>query len=246
MRSSLRWIAGLALGLACARGDGNGGRPASAAAAQGVAANGPAVPDSTRRQRSTLLFIGTSLTAGLGLEAAEAYPALIQLKVDSAGLPFDVVNAGVSGETSAGALRRLDWLMRGPADVVVIETGANDGLRGVDVDSVRANIQAILAAVRRAKPAARVLLVQMEAPPNFGQRYTTSFRRLYPELAAENGVTLLPFLLDSVAGHAELNQPDGIHPNVAGERIVADRLWRALRRQLEASLAGRSAGGGAH
>jgi acyl-CoA thioesterase-1 len=244
MRSDVKWIVALALGYACARGDGNGDRGASSGDAPAAARGRGSLPDSTARPRATLLFIGTSLTAGLGLEPTEAYPALIQHKVDSAGLLFDVVNAGVSGETSAGALRRLDWLMRGPADVVVIETGANDGLRGIDVDSVRANIQAILAAVRRAKPQARILLAQMEAPPNLGPRYTASFRGMFPALAAQNGVTLLPFLLDSVAGRSDLNQPDGIHPNVAGARIVADRLWRSLRPELEASLRARSSADG--
>jgi acyl-CoA thioesterase I len=236
MRSDVRWFAALALGLACARGDGRAGGNASAAGAAGSDRAARPLPDSTPRNRATLLFVGTSLTAGLGLEPAEAYPALIQQKVDSARLPFDVVNAGVSGETSAGALRRLEWLMRGPADVVVIETGANDGLRGLDVDSIRSNIQAIIDAVRRAKPDAHILLVQMEAPPNFGTRYTSSFRGLFPALAATNRIVLLPFLLDSVAGRPELNQPDGMHPNVAGERIVADRLWKALRPELEATL----------
>ena len=234
----MKWIAALALSLACARGE----RVEADPSAGGGAGASAALPlsDSTATRRPTLLFIGTSLTAGLGLEPSEAYPALIQAKADSAGLALDVVNAGVSGETSAGALRRLDWVMRGPADVVVIETGANDGLRGVDVDSIRANIQAIVAAVRRAKPAARILLVQMEAPPNFGPRYTSSFRAMFPALAEANGITLLPFLLDSVAGHPELNQSDGIHPNVAGARIVADRLWRALVPVLDSIVRRRS------
>ena len=237
----MKWTAVLALILACARGDSkvvDGGVGADSAHPAEVAV----LPDSTAPRRATLVFVGTSLTAGLGLESAEAYPALIQQKVDSAGLAIDVVNAGVSGETSAGALRRLDWLLRGPADVVVIETGANDGLRGFDVDSVRANIQAIVAKVRAAKPDARILLVQMEAPPNFGPRYTSAFRAVFPELAARNGITLLPFLLDSVAGRAELNQPDGIHPNVIGERIVAERLWRSLRPVLEQVERGRAGG----
>jgi acyl-CoA thioesterase-1 len=234
MRSDVKWIAALALGLACARGEKVDGDASASGRASASAAQ--PLPDSTARRRTTLLFIGTSLTAGLGLEPSEAYPALIQAKADSAGLPLDIVNAGVSGETSAGALRRLDWLMRGPADVVVIETGANDGLRGVDVDSIRANIHAIVAAVRRAKPTARILLVQMEAPPNFGPRYTSSFRAMFPALAEENRITLLPFLLDSVAGHPELNQSDGIHPNVAGARIVAERLWRVLLPVLDTTM----------
>jgi len=178
--------------------------------------------------RKTLLIIGTSLTAGLGLNPKDAYPALLEAKADSAGLPWTVLNAGLSGETSAGALRRADWVLSGPGDVVVVETGANDGLRGVEVDSTRANIRALLARVKAAKPGAPVLLVQMEAPPNMGQAYTRAFHAMYPALAKEAGVTLLPFLLDGVAGVAKYNQPDGIHPNEDGSKLVAANLWKAL------------------
>ena len=180
-------------------------------------------------RRLTVLFVGTSLTAGLGLDPDEAYPALIQLKADSAHVPIDVVNAGLSGETSAGALRRIDWLLNGPADVVVIETGANDGLRGLDVDSTRANLQALVNKVKAAKPATRIALIQMEAPPNLGPRYTATFHAMYPTVAASSGATLLPFLLNGVAGKVELNQGDGIHPNLKGERMVASNVWTALQ-----------------
>jgi acyl-CoA thioesterase-1 len=190
-----------------------------------------------------VLFIGTSLTAGLGLAPEDAYPSLVARKIDSAGLKFRVVNAGVSGETSAGLLRRLDWLLRGPADVIVVETGANDGLRGFDVDSVRANVRAILDRVRAARPEARVLLVQMEALPNFGPRYTAEFRTVFPELARATGVTLAPFLLEGVAGEPRLNQADGIHPNEEGERIVAENVWRALRPVLQELSSRRAVGG---
>jgi acyl-CoA thioesterase I len=175
-----------------------------------------------------VLFVGTSLTAGLGLDPEESYPALLQRKADSAGYAVRMVNAGLSGETSAGALRRIDWLLRDPASVVVIETGANDALRGLNVDSTRANIRAIIGKVKSALPGASILLVQMEAPPNMGERYTTRFRAMFPELARSESVTLMPFLLDKVAGIAELNQGDGIHPNVAGERIVAENVWKSL------------------
>jgi acyl-CoA thioesterase I len=183
--------------------------------------------------RKTILFIGTSLTAGLGLDPEDAYPRLIAQKADSLGLPYDVVNAGLSGETSAGALRRVDWLLRGSANVVVLETGANDGLRGLDVDSSKANIRAIVRKIRAVKPGVTILLVQMEAPPNLGDRYTTAFRSMYPDLAREEGLILMPFLLDRVAGVGKLNQNDGIHPNEEGERIVADNVWRALRPVLD-------------
>lgn len=180
----------------------------------------------------TLLFVGTSLTAGLGLDPDSAYPARIQRKIDSAGLGFRVVNAGVSGETSAGALRRMDWLLRQPFDVMVLETGANDGLRGTPVSETRANIQAIIDTVRLRRPQVRIVLVQMEAPPNLGARYTSAFHETFPLLAEQNHLTLLPFLLEGVAGHASLNQTDGMHPNDAGERIVAANVWRGLERVL--------------
>jgi len=183
----------------------------------------------TLDERRTVLFLGTSLTAGLGLEPDSAYPQQIQRKIDASGLQYQVVNGGVSGETSAGLLRRLDWVLRRPADVVVVETGANDGLRGLSVDATRATIGEILSRIRRDRPNATILLVQMEAPPNLGQEYTSAFHAMFPELAREHGATLLPFLLAGVAGEQRLNQADGIHPNNEGERIVAENVWRVLR-----------------
>jgi acyl-CoA thioesterase-1 len=188
--------------------------------------------------RKTVLIVGTSLTAGLGLDPDEAYPALLQRKADSLGVHVEIVNAGLSGETSAGALRRMDWLLRGPADVVIIETGANDGLRGLDVDSTRANLQAIVGKVKAARPAARILLAQMEAPPNLGAKYTSAFHAMYQDVARETSTEVMPFLLAGVAGIASLNQPDGMHPNEKGEQIVANNVWAALApvlRQLDAT-----------
>ncbi|HEY8310215.1 MAG TPA: arylesterase [Gemmatimonadaceae bacterium] len=182
----------------------------------------------TASRGPTVLFIGTSLTAGLGLPSDQAFPVLVQQKADSAGTPIVAVNAGVSGETSAGALNRIDWVMRAPADIVVIETGANDALRALPVAEARSNISKILDRVRAAKPNARILLVQMEAPPNLGPQYTTAFHQMYVDLAREKGVTLGPFLLGGVAGIAALNQADGVHPNAKGERIVASNVWKAL------------------
>ena len=183
-------------------------------------------PSAAKRR---VLFVGTSLTAGYGLDPEQAYPALIARRIDSLDLNYEVVNAGVSGETSAGALRRMDWLLRAPVDVFVLETGANDGLRGLSVDSMRANIQGILDKVHATYPAARVILVGMEAPPNLGARYTSAFHAVFPELARKNGAVLVPFLLTDVAGVDTLNQADGIHPNARGARIVADHVWKALR-----------------
>lgn len=147
---------------------------------------------------------------------------------DSAGTPIRAVNAGVSGETSAGLLHRIDWVLRQPADAVVIETGANDALRALPVAAARSNISTILDRVKRDKPRAKLFLVQMEAPPNLGPAYTTAFHDMYAELAKAKGATLIPFLLNGVAGRAELNQADGLHPNAVGERIVAENVWGAM------------------
>lgn len=178
--------------------------------------------------RRTIMFLGTSLTAGLGLDADSAYPQQVQRRIDAAGLPFEAVNAGVSGETSAGLLQRLDWVLQHPAAVIVVETGANDGLRGQSVEASKATIGRILARIRAERPEAKVVLVQMEAPTNLGVDYTRAFHAMFPALAHQYGVVLMPFLLESVAGRPELNQADGVHPNVVGERIVTDNVWRTL------------------
>lgn len=203
-------------------------RDERADAMSGAAASAPTDSSAVARERSAapaFLIVGTSLTAGLGLDPNDAYPAVLQRMADSAGHRVRIVNAGLSGETSAGALRRLDWLLREPAAGVMIETGANDGLRGLDVDSTRANLTAIVRLVKRTLPGAAILLVQMEAPPNLGAAYTKQFHDNYGVVAREEGVTLLPFLLDGVAGVKRLNQADGIHPTVEGAKRVAATLW---------------------
>jgi acyl-CoA thioesterase-1 len=179
-------------------------------------------------ERGRVVFLGTSLTAGLGLDPEQAYPALIQRKIDSAGLPFEAVNAGVSGETSAGARRRIDWILRQPASVLVIETGANDGLRGLEVDSLRANIQAIIDEAHRLSPPPAMILVGMRAPPNMGLGYTRRFREVYADLAEENELPLVPFLLEGVAGVGSLNQADMIHPTAKGQQRMAEMVWKVL------------------
>jgi acyl-CoA thioesterase-1 len=179
-------------------------------------------------ERAVILFLGTSLTAGYGLDPSEAFPALVQRKVDAAGLRYRVVNAGVSGETSAGALARLDWLLRQPVAVLVVETGANDGLRGLDAEAARENIRAILERARRQEPPPRVVLLGMRAVVNLGADYGKSFRRIYPELARESGAVLVPFLLKGVAGVPALNQDDGIHPTAEGQRLMAETVWKYL------------------
>ena len=180
-----------------------------------------------------VLFFGTSLTAGYGLAPEQAFPALIEKKARDEGMPIRVVNAGLSGETTAGAVRRIDWVLRTPADLVVIEGGANDALRGLSPDAARANLEKLISAVRMKQPAAKIVLVQMEAPPNYGAVYTRSFRSIYTDVAKKENVPLLPFLLSGVAGISKLNQADGVHPNVAGERIVADNVWNALKPIVE-------------
>ena len=180
--------------------------------------------------RHTIVFLGTSLTAGSGLrDPGQAYPALIQARLDSAGRAWRVVNAGVSGESSAGALGRIDWLLgRQPVSVLVVETGANDGLRGQDPDSVRARIQAILDRAKALSPPPRLVIAGMEAMPNLGPDYVRRFRAIFPALARANGAELIPFLLLGVAGVDSLNQEDGIHPNPAGARRVAQNVWKVL------------------
>ena len=179
-------------------------------------------------ERGRVVFLGTSLTAGLGLDPAKAYPALIQAKIDSAGLPYTAVNAGVSGETSAGALRRIDWLLQQPVAVLVIETGANDALRGLNVDTMSANIQAVIDHARKLNPPPAIVLVGMRAPPNMGLDYVRRFRAAFPALAEKNEIPLVPFLLDGVAGRPSLNQGDMIHPTAQGQRIMAETVWRVV------------------
>jgi acyl-CoA thioesterase-1 len=189
----------------------------------------PAATPSTSVRTPVVLFFGTSLTAGYGLDPEQAFPSLIEKKARAEGLPIRAVNGGLSGETTAGAARRIDWVLRTPADLVVVEAGANDALRGLSPDAARANLEQLIAAIRQKQPRAKIALIQMEAPPNYGAAYTRSFRAIYAEVARKENVPLLPFLLGGVAGISSLNQADGVHPNIAGERIVADNLWKALK-----------------
>lgn len=180
-----------------------------------------------------MLFLGTSLTAGYGLSAGEAYPYLIQQKIDSAGLGFRVVNAGESGGTSAGGVRRIGWLLRQPLAALVLELGANDGLRGQDLANLKRNLQTIVDTTLATYPEVEIVIAGMEAPPNLGQRYTAGFRQVFQELAKENGVGLIPFILEGVAGLPELNQADGIHPTKAGQRLMAETVWEVLEPLLK-------------
>ena len=184
-------------------------------------------------ERRTILFLGDSLTAGYGLDKDRAFPALVQAKIDSLGWACQVVNAGLSGETSAGGLRRIDWLLRRRVDVLILELGGNDGLRGISVAAMRENLQGIMDRVRAKNSEVRIVLAGMEAPPNMGEAYTSAFRKVFLELAEKNQVPLIPFLLEGVGGIPELNLADRIHPNVEGHRIVAENVWEVLKGVLE-------------
>jgi acyl-CoA thioesterase-1 len=232
---SVIMVAGLACIVACGPdGNMNGAKNArvtkdNMSVAKGAGSAG-AIDSVTGSIRTpVVLFFGTSLTAGLGLDPEQAFPSLIEKKAQAEGVPIKVVNAGLSGETTAGAVRRIDWVLRSPVDLVVVEGGANDALRGLSPDAARANLELLIAAVKEKQPQARIALIQMEAPPNYGVSYTRSFRSIYSEVAKKENVTLVPFLLGGVAGIPSLNQPDGVHPNLAGERIVADNVWKALK-----------------
>ena len=180
-----------------------------------------------------VVFLGTSLTAGYGLEdPAAAYPAVIRDRWTEAGFSYDLVNAGVSGDTSAGGLARLGSILREPLAALVVELGANDGLRGQSVDALRRNLEAIVSQTREAHPDATIVLAGMEAPPNLGPEYTQDFRSVYSDLAAERDLALVPFLLDGVAGERSMNQSDGIHPNPEGHRKLADTVWPVLEEIL--------------
>lgn len=177
----------------------------------------------------TIVFYGDSLTAGYGLDPDEAYPALIQRKLTDAGLPWRAVNAGVSGETTSGGLRRLDWVLRQPVDVFVLALGGNDGLRGLAPDLTRRNLQAMVERVRARYPQAVVVIAGMQMPPSMGPQYTDAFRVIFPEVAAANRAPLIPFLLEGVGGIPEMNQADQIHPTAEGQRRIAENVWQVLR-----------------
>lgn len=196
---------------------------ASATAAQSTTTAGAAA------SKKTILFYGNSLTAGYGLDPAQAFPALIGKRIDSLGLGYKVVNAGLSGETTAGGKSRIGWVLRQPVDVFVLELGGNDGLRGIDLGSTRQNLQAIIDTVRTKHPDCKIVLAGMQVPPNLGAQYTRDFRAIYGQLADKNKLPIIPFLLEGVGGVPRLNLPDGIHPTAEGHRIVAETVWKTLK-----------------
>lgn len=184
--------------------------------------------------RTTLLVLGDSLAAGYGVEESQAFPALLRRWADEAGLGFEVVNAGVSGDTTAGGVRRLNWLLRRPVDVLLIELGGNDGLRGLAPETTRSNLVAIVDGARRKYPEVRVVLAGMQMPPNLGEDYGQRFAAVFPEIARDKGLTLIPHLLEGVGGKPEWNLPDLIHPTPAGHARVASNVWTVLEPVLRA------------
>jgi acyl-CoA thioesterase I len=180
-----------------------------------------------------ILFLGDSITAGYGLEPSQSYPALIQEKIDERKWRFRAVNAGQSGDTSAGGLNRMEWLLRSPVDVLVLELGGNDALRGLPPETTRQNLQAIIELTRKKYPQAKIILAGMKVPPNMGADYAAKFASIYPELAKKHNALLIPFVLDNVGGIRELNLPDGIHPTAKGHEIVAANVWKVLEPVLQ-------------
>ncbi len=187
------------------------------------------VSEAEAQQPKTILFFGDSITAGYGLDEEQAFPAFIQEKLDENSLRYRVVNAGLSGETSAGGLRRVDWVLQQHVDIFILELGGNDGLRGIDPANTKQNLQGIMNRVKERYPEATIVLTGMESPPNMGSDYTDAFRSIFSDLAQANDVVFMPFILEGVAGNPELNLPDGIHPTEEGHRIIADNLWEILR-----------------
>lgn len=184
--------------------------------------------------KKNILFFGDSLTAGYGLDDPDqAFPGVIQHKIDSLKLPYNVINAGVSGETTAGGLGRIDWVLKQKISVFILELGANDGLRGIPTDETAKNLQAIIDKVKAKYPNAKIILAGMMVPPSMGADYSSSFRAVFPSLAKKNNIDLIPFLLDNVAGNPKLNQKDGIHPTAEGAKIVAGNVWKVLKGDLK-------------
>ena len=222
----------LCAALAACGAGGSGEERESAAAAPAATPVPAAAPDSSEAPaRPKVVVLGDSLTAGLGLLETQSFPALLQQKIDQEGYQFEVENAGVSGDTSAGGLRRLDWTLQGDVRVLILELGANDGLRGLSVAEMKSNLTDIIERCRAR--GVTVILAGMEAPPNYGQEYAASFRQAYRDIARTERVLLIPFLLDKVAGRPELNQSDGIHPNVQGAQMVAETVWTVLKPVLD-------------
>ncbi|MBC2607741.1 arylesterase [Pelagicoccus albus] len=183
---------------------------------------------SSAQDSARIVFLGDSLTAGYGIDPELAYPSLIEKRIQDQGLNYEVTAAGLSGETSAGGLRRANWILQKPADILVVALGANDGLRGMDLSDTKQNLQKIIDLARQKYPDIQIVLAGMKMPPNLGDAYTKEFSEMYPDLAQKNELPLIPFLLEGVGGHPELNIADGIHPNAEGHEILAENVWEVL------------------
>ncbi|HEV3411481.1 MAG TPA: arylesterase [Puia sp.] len=199
--------------------------PATTSNPTNATSPGTAAPSNTK----TIIFFGNSLTAGYGLNSDQSFPTLIGNRLDSLHLPWKVINAGISGETTSGGKSRLSWTLRQPVDIFVLELGGNDGLRGIPVETTKTNLQSIIDTVRHRYPTCKILLAGMRVPPSMGDTYATAFHDIFAQLAKKNNTPLIPFLLDGVGGDPALNQPDGIHPNFKGEKIVTETVWKALQ-----------------
>ena len=179
--------------------------------------------------KKSILFFGDSLTAGLGLDTSEAFPAIIQNRIDSLGLAYQVINAGLSGETTASGRNRISWVLNQKVDVFVLGLGANDGLRGIPISETRKNLQAIIDFAKEKNPDVQIILAGMQIPPNMGQDYTNDFKNIFPEIAKDNSISLVPFLLENVGGIPELNQQDGIHPTAEGHKLITENVWPVIK-----------------
>ncbi|MDN3669421.1 arylesterase [Echinicola jeungdonensis] len=179
--------------------------------------------------QKTILFFGNSITAGFGIDKEKAFVGLIKSRIDSLGLGYEVINGGLSGETTASGLNRIDWFLEEKPDIFVLELGANDGLRGIKLSETKKNLEGIIESVREKYPDTKIILAGMQIPPNMGKEYTSTFKTIFPQIAEEKEVTLIPFLLDGVAGNPDLNQDDGIHPNIEGHQIIAQTVWEYLQ-----------------
>ncbi len=180
------------------------------------------------QDKKTILVFGDSIAAGLGVDPEQAFPAILQEKIDSVGLAYNVINGGLSGETSAGGLRRISWVLQRKVDIMILELGGNDGLRGIDLTNTKENLQEIINISQAKNPEIQVIIAGMQVPPNLGIEYTNEFVNLYPSLAEENNLPLIPLILDKVGGYEQFMQPDQIHPNAAGHRVVAETVWETL------------------
>ncbi|WP_420582419.1 arylesterase [Reichenbachiella sp.] len=188
--------------------------------------------EKTEQKKKTILFFGNSITAGYQLDLSEAFPALIQERLDSLGYKYRTVNAGLSGETTASGNSRVDWVLKNPVSIFVLELGANDGLRGISIEEARKNLESIIEKVKVKYPDCKILLAGMMVPPNMGQTYSDNFQKIYPDLANKYEIPLIPFLLEGVAGNPELNLEDGIHPTPEGHQILAENVWKHLAPML--------------